>query len=100
MKRELDLLCGPDTLKPNVIVGVFLVREGANIHALNKQGLHPLSVRPPDVAQLVNSYAAIHTKSVIQPHTVEHQIFEVHYFHGLVTSDVSWKQLSQIKGLL
>jgi ankyrin repeat protein len=62
VKRELDLLCGPDTLKANVIVGVFLVREGANIHTVNRHGLHPLSVRPPDVAQLVNSYATMHTK--------------------------------------
>lgn len=68
VKRELDQLCGPDTLRPNVVVGVFLVREGASIHAVNRQGLHPLSARPPDVAQLVNSYATIHTKLVLNAH--------------------------------
>ena len=51
-----------------MVVGVFLVREGASIHAVNRQGLHPLSTRPPDVAQLVNSYAAIHTKLVLNAH--------------------------------
>ena len=67
MKRELDKQCGPDILKPNVIVGVFLVREGANIHAVNQMGVHPLYVHPPDVAQLVTSYAAgVNTKSVLK----------------------------------
>ena len=64
MKRELDILCGENILKPNVVVGVFLVREGANIHAVNQRGLHPLSVHPPDVAQLVTGYTTINTKSV------------------------------------
>ena len=65
VKRELDELCGPDTLKPSVVVGVFLVREGAKIHAVNHQGQHPLSFHPPDVRQLVNSYAdRVNTMSV------------------------------------
>ena len=62
MKRELDQLCGPDTLRPNVIVGVFLVREGASLRARNKQGFTPLDARPTDVAQLLTSYASSHTK--------------------------------------
>ena len=61
-------MCGSDTLRSSVVVGVFLVREGASIHAANKMGLHPLSLQPPDVAQLVTSYATIHTKLVHLPH--------------------------------
>lgn len=62
MKQELDEMCGKNTLSPGVVVGVFLVREGANIHAVNKTGLHPLSFHPPDVTQLISRYSDIKPK--------------------------------------
>ena len=61
MKRELDGLCGQETLLPNMVVGVFLAREGANILAANKLGFHPLSLHPPDLLQLVTRYSTTTT---------------------------------------
>ncbi|CAI8033704.1 E3 ubiquitin-protein ligase MIB2 [Geodia barretti] len=57
VKKELDQLCGQDILQPEVVVGVFLVREGAKVHAANRLGLHPLTLQPPDVVQLFTRYS-------------------------------------------
>ena len=65
VKWELDRQCGQDTLPPDVVVGVFLVKEGAQIHAANRLGVHPLSLKPSDVVQLLNRYAtATHSRSL------------------------------------
>ena len=66
VKKELDQLCGQDILQPEVVVGVFLVREGAKVHAANRLGLHPLTLQPPDVVQLFTRYStAVDSRCVL-----------------------------------
>lgn len=62
VKEELDEMCGKNTLSPNVVVAMFLVREGASIRIKNKQGFTPLQARAPDVAELIVNYAVQHIK--------------------------------------
>ena len=59
MKRELGNACGQHTLAPNVVVGVFLVREGARIDIKNKLGIDPLALHPQNVVDLIKSYSDI-----------------------------------------
>ena len=57
VKEELDRMCGKNILSPNVVVAMFLVREGASIHIKNKRGFTPLQARAPDVIELIVNYA-------------------------------------------
>lgn len=62
VKEELDEMCGKNTLSPNVVVAMFLVREGASISIKNKRGFTPLQARAPDVVELIVNYAVQHIK--------------------------------------
>ena len=61
VKEELDEQCGRDTLHPNSVVALFLVREGASIQIKMEKGVNPLQVCPQDVAQLIQNYASTHS---------------------------------------
>ena len=57
IEDELTRTHGRRTISPNVMVGLFLVQEGAELHIKNKDGFSPLEVRPPDIGILLTDYA-------------------------------------------
>lgn len=53
IQDEVEVVHGKNVVSPNVIVGMFLVSQGADIHIKNYKGVSPLQTRPTDVSQLM-----------------------------------------------
>ncbi len=57
MEEVLTEEHGRHTIPANVIVALFLVREGANIYMKNTNGVSPLNIQAHDIGMLLTSFA-------------------------------------------
>lgn len=53
---EVETTYGKNTLPVNVIVGIFLVTQGADVFTKNVNGVSPLQIRAADVSSVIKSY--------------------------------------------
>ena len=55
---------GSHTIPANVVVALFLVREGANIYMKNKKGVSPLNLQAHDIGLLLANFTGSRLVSV------------------------------------
>ena len=54
IQDEVEIVHGKNVVSPNVIVGMFLVSQGADTYTKNLKGISPLQIRPTDVSALMS----------------------------------------------
>ena len=54
IQDEVEAEYGPNVVSLNVIVGMFLVSQGADTYTKNLKGVSPLQVQPADISELVS----------------------------------------------
>lgn len=56
IEDEVEKVHGKNVVSPNVIVGLFLVSQGADIYIKNMRGVSPLQTQPVDISALLTQY--------------------------------------------